>query len=497
MNTKKKEPFYLSVRFLSRLPLTFLVLLFLLPILILKVNYWVGLYFIAFYVSYWTVKAFESYLYIIASYIKLLKVNKKDYLNTKIIKENANKLIHVVIVPIFNEPISVIEENIIAIINNTFPYKGNIIVLLATEERWRSAIENSNLILEKFKSSPIEIINVIHPAWLKGEWKVKWSNISYAVKKLEEQKNFDENMTLVHTIDTDTKVEKNFFLITSYFFLTTEKPNNAIYQYTPVYSNNWSSWTFFARLIAMWTTFWQLSESQNPEFYRNFAVYWQSLHCLKKSDYWSRTSIVEDWFQYWRSYFAFDSVFRIVNVPAVCLMDIVEEVNLYRTIKSQYKQLRRWSWWCTDIEFVIPQFIKNKKIWIIEKLRKTIYLALNHAFWAGWPLLLLIIGYFPLIFVQIKNSTATLAVPLSTSVIFTWIFATIAFPSIASVLIMKKYTRFRKRDYIFNILQWVTIPLLALTLFSIPAIESQIRLFIGKRIDKFEFESTEKMERKK
>jgi hypothetical protein len=47
-------------------------------------------------------------------------------------------------------------------------------------------------------------------------------------------------MTLVHTIDTDTKLEANFFLIASFFFLTTEKSDHAIFQYTPVYSNNWS-----------------------------------------------------------------------------------------------------------------------------------------------------------------------------------------------------------------------------------------------------------------
>ncbi|MDD2565670.1 MAG: glycosyltransferase family 2 protein [Candidatus Gracilibacteria bacterium] len=493
MNNKKQESFFLSEKFLSKLPLTFLFLIFLIPIVILKINYKVGLYFIAFYVSYWTVKAFESYIYIIASYIKLLKVNKKDYIKTKVIKEDAKKLKHVVIVPIYSEPFSVIEDNILSIIANDFPYMENITVLLATEERGPNAIIDAELIIERFKNSPIKIVNIIHPSGLKGEGKVKGSNISYAVKKYEELVELDENMTLIHTIDTDTKVEKNFFLITSFFFLTVEKPNNAIYQYTPVYSNNWSKGTFFARLIAMGTTFWQLSESQNPEFYRNFAVYGQSLHCLKKSDYWSKTSIVEDGFQYWRSYFAFDGVFRIVNVPAVCRMDIVEEVNLYRTIKSQYKQLRRWSWGCTDIEFVIPEFFKNKKIKLYEKLRKTIYLALNHAFWAGGSIMLFVIGYFPGIFDHLKNSTATLAVPLSTSIIFTWIFATIAFPSIASVLIMRKYTHFRKRDYILNIFQWITIPILALTLFSIPAIESQIRLFFGKRIDSFE--TTAKMKR--
>ncbi len=493
MDKNKQTSFFLSERFLSKVPLTLLLLIFITPLFILTINYKLGLYFIAFYVSYWTIKAFESYIYIISSYLKLLKVNKADYLKTKVIKNEARYLLHVVLVPIYSEPFDVVDENIQSILANNYPYKDKIVVILCTEERWPWAIENGTKIEKKYKDSSIEVINIIHPDWLKDEWKVKWANITYAIKKFQEWRKLDDHMTLVHTIDTDTKVEKNFFLISSYFFLTSEKSDNAIYQYTPVYSNNWSKWTFFARLIAMWTTFWQLSESQNPEFYRNFAVYGQSLHCLKKSNYWSKTSIVEDWFQYWRSYFAFDWVFRIVNVPAVCKMDIVEETNLYRTIKSQYKQLRRWSWGCTDIEFVIPQFAINKKIPMWEKIRKSVYLMLNHAFWAVWSLMLFIIWYFPLIFDNLRNSIATLAVPLSTSIIFTWIFATIAFPSIVSVMIMKKYTKFRKRDYALNILQWATIPFLTLTLFSLPAIESQLRLFFWKRIDYFE--TTLKMKR--
>jgi hypothetical protein len=95
---------------------------------------------------------------------------------------------------------------------------------------------------------------------------------------------------------------------------------------------------------------------------------------------------------------------------------------------------------------------------------------------------------------NLKNSIITLTIPLSVSLIFTMIFATIAFPSFISILIMRKYVHFRKRDYAVNILQWLLIPTLTLTLFSLPAIESQIRYFFNKRIDFFE--STKKMKRK-
>ena len=320
------------------------------------------------------------------------------------------------------------------------------------------------------------------------------------MKKYEEMyEHLDPHWTFVSTIDTDTKVEKNFFSIVTYKFLVSEYRDRAIYQYTPVYSNNWSQSTFFARLIAMGTTVWQLFECQNPEFYRNFAVYGQTLECLRKSDYWSKTSIVEDGLQYWRSYFAWSGKFRIVNVPAVCKMDVVEESNLSRTIVSQYKQLRRWSWGCTDVEFVIPKFYEHKEIPTREKIRKVTYLIQNHLFWAGGPLLLFSIGYIPGVFDSLRSSITVLAVPLASSIIFTALFATVIFPGVLSIHIMQRYTKFRKRDYIYNILQWAVVPLLTLTLFSLPAIESQLRLFFGRRLDKVGgvgFETTKKITRK-
>ncbi len=108
--------------------------------------------------------------------------------------------------------------------------------------------------------------------------------------------------------------------------------------------------------------------------------------------------------------------------------------------------------------------------------------------------MLFFIGYVPGIFSSIDHSLAVFTVPIATSLIFTVLFATIVFPSVISIYIMRKYTEFQYRDYIFNVIQWIAVPLLTLTLFSIPAIESQIRLFLGKRIDTFD--TTQKMVRK-
>lgn len=479
---------------IPKIPLLSLIGIFALPLMLMEVHYQTGLFFIALYISYWSVKVFESYYYVLRSYLKLLAMEKKDFSNDEKLKKWWKHLQHIIIIPIYTEPYSVIEENILSILANDYIYMENVTILLATEERVPDARSHAEKIIEKHGKKDTKIINIVHPANIPLEWKVKWSNITYAIKAYEKMVELDPINTFVSTIDTDTKVEKRFFTIVTSTFLETDERDHAIYQYTPVYSNNWKEWAFFARLIGTGTTMWQLFESQNPEFYRNFAVYGQSLRCLKKANYWSLTSIVEDGLQYWRSYFWWDGKFRIVNTPAICEMDLVDEMTLYRTVRSQYKQLRRWSWGCTDLEYVIPEFQKSKTIPKIEKIRKTVYLIYNHLFWAGGPFMLFFIGYVPGLFGDINHSLAAFTVPIATSIIFTILFATIIFPSALSIHIMRRYTHFDWDDYIWNILQWVFVPILTLTLFSIPAIESQVRLFFGKRIDSFD--TTQKMQRK-
>lgn len=479
---------------LPKIPLLALICTFLLPIVLMQVSYHLGLFFIALYIAYWSVKVFESYYYVLKSYIKLLRLEGRDWARDPLIQRGAKNLKHIVIVPIYTEPYDVIEENILSILATEYLYRENITVVLATESRAPHWQKHAERIISEYTGKWINIVNIVHPEWVSWEGKVKWANITHAIREYEKTVSLDPTHTFISTIDTDTKVEKHFFSIISSTFLGTDYRDHAIYQYTPVYSNNWKNGHFFARIIGMWTTLWQFFESQNPEFYRNFAVYWQSLKCLHKADYWSKTSIVEDGMQYWRSYFGWDGEFRIIHTPAICEMDLVDEKNIYRTVRSQYKQLRRWSWGCTDIEFVLPAFMANKHISHWEKIRKTTYLIYNHLFWAGGPFMLFFIGYVPGLVTTIDQSIAAFTVPIASSIIFTILFATVVVPSILSVHIMRRYVEFSAIDYLWNMIQWIAVPILTLTLFSIPAIESQVRLFFGKRIDSFD--TTEKMKRK-
>jgi hypothetical protein len=72
---------------LPKIPLLSLIGIFLLPLILMQVQYETGLFFIALYISYWSVKVFEGYFYVLKSYLKLLRIEKKDFSNSTIIEE--------------------------------------------------------------------------------------------------------------------------------------------------------------------------------------------------------------------------------------------------------------------------------------------------------------------------------------------------------------------------------------------------------------------------
>lgn len=92
-----------------------------------------------------------------------------------------------------------------------------------------------------------------------------------------------------------------------------------------------------------------------------------------------------------------------------------------------------------------------------------------------------------------QSSLLIFTIPLVASTIFTLLTLSIVVPTVFSLTMMRKYKKFRPWDYFVNTIQWAFVPILILTLFSIPAVESQMRLFFGKRIDSFDV--TKKLDR--
>lgn len=149
---------------LPKIPLLSLIGIFILPLALMELHQKTGLFFIALYISYWTVKVFESYYYVLRSYLRLLRIEKCDFREDATVRRVGKNLKHIVIIPIYTEPYDVIEENILAILANDYVYRESITILLATESRAPDAESHARKIIETYGNNEIRIVNIVHPA---------------------------------------------------------------------------------------------------------------------------------------------------------------------------------------------------------------------------------------------------------------------------------------------------------------------------------------------
>lgn len=143
-----------------------------------------------------------------------------------------------------------------------------------------------------------------------------------------------------------------------------------------------------------------------------------------------------------------------------------------------------------NFPFVVEGFIKNKNISLLNKLRRSFQLLESHVTWAVWAVILVIVGPLPILFGGTFFSQTAIAynLPKITGLLFkftlltslTWIFLswTILPPRPKGISWFK---------YVWLVLEWIFVPFIILIIGSLPAIDAQTRLMLGKYM---EFNST-------
>jgi hypothetical protein len=249
------------------------------------------------------------------------------------------------------------------------------------------------------------------------------------------------------------------------------------------------------RVIATGNSFWLLMETMRPHRLRNFAAHAQSLEALIEIDYWSLTSIVEDGFQFWRTYFTFDGDHEVVPVYTPVYQDAVLAKTYLKTFRAQFYQLRRWAWGVGDFAYVVRNSIANRQIPWSNKLPQIGRLFEGHFSWATAPLILTFVAWLPL-YLNRQFSYQALAhnLPIITSRILTLASVTIFVTILISLISLPpKPARYRGWRFVMMAAQWVLLPVTSIAFSSFAAINAQTRLMFGKYVG---FYVTEKATKK-
>lgn len=417
--------------------------------------------------------------------LEIEKVNTLMHANIKV--PDWKEIYHVVIIAIYTEGLDIIRPTIQAIKDSNFS-NDKIMIVLACEERAPEASRYAEIAKKEFEKDFKYFDYTVHPKDLPNEVMGKGPNITYAGRKLKKYLDEFENIPyeniLVTNLDADHIVHKEYFGRSTFCYVLDMKDKKKTYQPVPLLFNNIWDTPAPNRIAAVGSSFWQIVEAMRPYRLKTFASHTQSFQTLVDTDFWAIHSIVEDGHQFWRTYFTYNGEHEMVPLIIPIYQDAVLAETYWKTFKNQYLQRQRWAWGTSDFPFIVVNFMKQKKIGAFEKFIQTFRHFGGLYSWATASFLLAG-AWIPLLFnnsfqdtVLAHNVTAygVFILRLAWFGIFfnVWIYLSLLPPK------PKKYGILRQLSMIT---QWLLSPFVAIFLSSLPALDSQTRLMLGKYLE--------------
>jgi cellulose synthase/poly-beta-1,6-N-acetylglucosamine synthase-like glycosyltransferase len=399
--------------------------------------------------------------------------------------KNWEDLYQAVIFPSYKEEIETLRKSISFCQKANWP-KDKMIIVLAIEQREGEAgRQKAKILFKEFRKSFFKFLVTEHPANLPGEFKAKGANATWAAKQLQkfldDQKISYENV-IVSTFDADTCPHQQYFACLAYKYITTPNRIRRSYQPIPLYSNNIWQVPIFSRLVSFSSSFWQLIEATRPYRMINFSSQAMSMKTLVEIDFWDKTIISEDSRQFYRAYFTYHGDHRVIPIFTPVYMDAVLGRNFWETLKEQYLQKRRWAYGVEHFPYLCQELPKHQEISFFSKFLLLFRLFEGHYSWATASLLLAFVGWLPFALNPFFRSTV-LAYNLPSLgrllLSLTWIGLFIStYISIGLLPEKPKEYGFWKTAGIY--FQWALVPITAIFFGSIPAVDAQTRLMLGK-----------------
>ncbi len=444
---------------------------------------------------YWLLRIAYLSAYQVTSFKKMQKSLKTNW--PKKLKEidNWEKVHHLIILPAYKEPKNIIRSSCQSIYETKYP-KNKITIILTIEKRaGKEFLQNALEIQKEFSNKFFKFVVTSHPDNIPGEVIGKGSNIAWGLKiakeRVVQELNTKKENVIVSSFDIDTNPYPQYFSCLSYHFLTADQPNKSSYQPIPVYNNNIWKAPSFSRIVATSNTFWQMMQQERPEVLVTYSSHSIPFTVLEEVEY-PKNVVPDDSRIFWKAFLKYGGDYKVVSLYYPVSMDAVLSNNLRKTISNQYKQQRRWAWGCVDIPFLIFNFLKDKKIPKLKKIFLTWNIIDGFWSWATVSLLIFFLGWLPLALGGEEFNITLLSynLPRITGTLMRISMIGMLVSAIVSLLILPPKPRgTSKMKKVSILLQWLLLPFTLVLFGSIPCLDAQTRLMIGKHL---EFWVTEK-----
>lgn len=443
-------------------------------------------YFIIAFALYWVLKtAFLSY-HLRYNWKRLIHHMKLDW-SALIADKDYSHLYHVVILPFYKEPESVVRATLESVKKVAYDHKKIIVVLAAEERAGQEAQDLANLMKADFADSFGEFVVTTHPADLPGEMAGKGSNATYAAEWVRtavlDAKGIPYTETLVSIFDIDTVLYPDYFNCLVWHFLQAEHPLKSSFQPVPIFNNNMWEAPALARVVAMSSTFWEMVQQERPERMATFSSHSVSFQALYEVGYWQTNMVSEDSRIYWNLLLANNGKYDVIPLSYPVSMDANAAPTLWKTMVQIYKQHRRWTYGVENFCYIMYHFLQHKEI--PKGTRMKIAFQQAEGYWSlvTNPIMLFILGWAPIFLGsrEFHQTVLSYNLPIIVRDLLSLAMFGLVISSIISLsLIPPRPEDASRLRYVVMALQWILVPATMIIFSAIPGLDAQTRLMFGK-----------------
>ena len=445
-------------------------------------------YFVIIFDFYWMTKVVYMSVYLISAFKRYKHDIKINWLAKCEEKERFDNIYHLIFLPNYNESWEVVKTTFDSLIKINYPLDKMIIVFAAEERTKEISLTNAERAKKEYGDKFFKFFINLHPNDIPGELAGKGANVTHAGRKVKAEiidpLEIPYQNIIVSTFDVDTCVHPEYFSYLTYKYLTHPNPTRSSYQPIPLFNNNIWDAPALMRVASNGTSFWLMSEQMRPERLLTFSSHSMSFKALVDVDFWQTDIVSDDSRIFIQCFLEYDGKYETTPLYIPISMDTVLADNIWESLKNLYKQQRRWAWGSENIPFMIWNFMKAKQIPLKKRLKHIFNQIEGMWSWATAPVLIFILGYLPLyISMQgvAKESVIAQNAPFALQYILTVANIGLILSMILGTLLLPpRPDKYKKRRYLSMVIQWILLPVSMILFGSIPAIDAQTRLMLGK-----------------
>lgn len=455
-----------------------------------------AIYFIIIFDLFWLFRVCYFVIFLLASWRRYRRDIRVDWATRVSALPRLVEIYHLVFLPTYKEDIEIVRTTLRSLVASSYPGKKERFILVhAGEEGDKERfLANAELLKAEFGGEFFRFLVTVHPKGVPGEMPGKGSNIHFAGRKAKElidELGIPYENVIVSSFDIDTCVHPQYFAHLTYKYLTHPDPTRTSFQPIALYNNNMWDAPALVRVAAFGTTFWLMTELTRPERLFTFSSHSMSFKALVDVGFWQKDIVTEDSRIFLQCLLHYDGAYTVTPMYIPVSMDTVMADTWTRSLRNLYLQQRRWAWGVEHFPYLVSRFWKNPKFPLRKKLFHVWTLGEGMYTWATAPLMIFILGYLPFWVApdRIRSSVLFQNTPHMLETLMRLALVGVFVSAVLSFTLLPPAPHGHKHGKLVMLLQWVLVPVTFIAFGSIPAIDAQTRLMLGKYLG---FNVTEK-----